>query len=53
MIMTTAVEMAKIAGIDPKVFSASSREERFPWHVHNHPWKVEVGRSATQRWNKF
>lgn len=43
MIMTTAVEMAKRARIDPKIFRQALREEKFPWHVHNDYWKVEVG----------
>ena len=43
MITTTAVEIASRAGIDPKIFRQALREEKFPWHVHNHLWKVEVG----------
>jgi hypothetical protein len=43
MIMTTAVEMAKSAGINSKVFRQALREKKFPWHVHNDYWTVEVG----------
>ena len=43
MIMTTAVEMAKRAGIDAKIFRQALREKKFPWHVHNDYWTVEVG----------
>jgi hypothetical protein len=43
IIMTTAVEMAKRAGIDAKIFRQALREKKFPWHVHNDYWTVEVG----------
>jgi hypothetical protein len=52
MITTSAVEMAKRAGIDPKIFRQALREEQFPWHIHNDYWEVEVGRerhSAMER----
>jgi hypothetical protein len=39
---TTAVEMAKHAGIDPKRFRKALREENFSWHGHNDRWTVDV-----------
>jgi len=36
----TAIEMAIDARVDPKVFRAALRKERFPWHVHGAQWTV-------------
>jgi hypothetical protein len=41
---TTAVEMAKKAGVDPKTFRQALRDAKFPWHHHNDRWTVELGR---------
>jgi hypothetical protein len=43
MIMTTAEEMARHAGVDPKIFRQALREERFPWHGHYDRWTVAIG----------
>jgi hypothetical protein len=40
---TTAVEMAKKAGVDPQTFRQALRNENFPWHNHNDRWTVEIG----------
>ena len=40
---TTAVEMAKKAGVDAKTFRQALRTENFPWHQHNDRWTVEIG----------
>jgi len=46
---TTAEEMAKQAGIDPKRFRHALREKNFPWHVHNDRWTVEIGSENHQQ----
>jgi len=43
MATTTAVDMAKQAGIDPKKFRQALRDENFAWHEHNDRWTVGVG----------
>ncbi len=43
MAMTSAVEMAKRAEVDPKTFRHALRKEKFPWHSHSDRWKVENG----------
>jgi hypothetical protein len=43
--MITAEEMAKEAGVNPKVFRAALRKEKFRWHIHNAPWCVREGSS--------
>jgi len=40
--MTTAVDMAKEAGIDPKRFRQALRDEHFRWHQRNDRWTVEL-----------
>lgn len=41
--LTTAVEMARTAGIDPKRFRAALRGASLKWHAHNGSWEVRVG----------
>ena len=43
MAVTTAVDMAKEAGIGPKRFRQALRDEHFRWHQHNNRWTVELG----------
>jgi hypothetical protein len=43
VMMTTAIDMAKQAGIDPKRFRAALRKENFAWHKHNYRWIVVIG----------
>ena len=43
MATTSAVDMAKQAGIDPKSFRKALRDERLSWHNHNDRWTVEIG----------
>jgi hypothetical protein len=43
MATTTAVDMAKRAGLDPKRFRQALREENFGWHGHNDRWTVRIG----------
>ncbi|WP_262030719.1 hypothetical protein [Microvirga sp. Mcv34] len=43
--MITAQEMAKEAGVDPKLFRAELRDSRFHWHQHNDRWEVVYGSS--------
>jgi hypothetical protein len=43
--MITAQDMAKEAGVDPKLFRAELREARFSWHQHNDRWEVVYGSS--------
>jgi prophage maintenance system killer protein len=45
MATTSAVDMAKQAGIDPKRFRKALRDEHFSWHNHNDRWTV--GRQHT------
>ena len=45
MATTSAEDMAKQAGIDPKRFRKALRDERFSWHNHNDRWTV--GRQHT------
>lgn len=40
---TTAEQMAKQAGVNPRVFRKALREERFPWHFEWERWTVEIG----------
>ena len=40
---TTAVEMAKTQGIDPKRFRAALRNAGLGWHSHNGRWEVSIG----------
>ena len=40
---TSAAEMARAAGLDPKAFRQTLRDENLPWHTHNDPWIVSVG----------
>jgi hypothetical protein len=41
--VTTAVEMARQAGVDPKRFRAALRDARLGWHPYNGRWDVVVG----------
>ena len=41
--MTTAIEMARAAGIDPKAFRAALRREGLRWHAKFQPWTVQEG----------
>jgi hypothetical protein len=43
MATTSAVDMAKQAGIDPKRFRKALRDEHFSWHDHNDRWTVDIG----------
>lgn len=43
--ITTAVEMAQAAGIDPKRFRSALRGASLKWHAHNGSWVVQVGSS--------
>jgi len=43
MAMTTAEEMAKQAGVNPKTFRQALREEGFHWHGHYDRWTVAIG----------
>jgi hypothetical protein len=38
-----AVDMAKSAGVNAKVFRAALRREGLAWHSHNNPWTVLEG----------
>ena len=38
-----AVDMAKGAGVNAKVFRAALRREGLTWHSHNEPWTVLEG----------
>jgi hypothetical protein len=40
-IMITAVEMAKEAGVNPKVFQAALRRQHFRRHFRDSHWTVE------------
>ena len=40
---TTAVDMARAAGIDPKRFRSALRKACLRWHAHNGAWEVQVG----------
>ena len=40
---TTAVEMARQAGISPKAFRHALRKGNLPWHQHNARWTVRRG----------
>jgi hypothetical protein len=40
---TSAAEMARRAGVDPKAFRQALRDENLPWHRHNDSWTVFVG----------
>ena len=43
MAMTTAEEMAKEAGVNPKTFRQALRKQRFHWHAHYDRWTVALG----------
>ncbi len=43
MAMTTAEEMAKQAGVNPRTFRQALRKERFAWHAHYDCWTVAIG----------
>jgi cyclopropane fatty-acyl-phospholipid synthase-like methyltransferase len=43
MAKTTAKEMARQAGVDPRIFRQALREEKFPWHGYYERWTVESG----------
>ena len=40
---TTAADMARLRGIDPKRFRAALRRAGLQWHSHNGRWEVRVG----------
>jgi hypothetical protein len=40
---TSAAEIARRAGVDPKAFRQALRDENLPWHRHNDSWTVFVG----------
>lgn len=46
--ITTAAEMARIRGIDPKRFRAALRRAGLQWHSHNGRWEVSVGSAEHQ-----
>lgn len=41
--ITTAAEMARLRGIDPRRFRAALRRAGLQWHSHNGRWEVRVG----------
>lgn len=41
--ITSAVEMARSRGIDPKRFRAALRGAGLQWHSHNGRWEVRIG----------
>ena len=41
--ITTAADMARLRGIDPKRFRAALRRVGLPWHSHDGRWEVRVG----------
>ena len=41
--ITTAADMARLRGIDPKRFRAALRRAGLQWHSHNGRWEVRVG----------
>ena len=43
MARTTAVDMAKQAGVNPKRFRAALRSKNFSWHEHSARWTVDIG----------
>lgn len=46
--VTTAAEMARSYGVDPKRFRAALRRASLRWHSHNERWEVRLG-SPEQR----
>lgn len=40
---TTAADMARAAGVDPKRFRAALRSAGLAWHREGTPWNVEIG----------
>jgi hypothetical protein len=40
---TTAIEMARQAGVDPKIFRRELRKQNFRWHIPNERWIVDIG----------
>ncbi|MGD9508273.1 MAG: hypothetical protein AB7I59_11330 [Geminicoccaceae bacterium] len=45
---TTAAEMARLHGIDPKRFRAALRRAGLQWHSHNERWEVGIGSPERQ-----
>jgi hypothetical protein len=43
MAKITAIEMARKARIDPKLFCEVLRDENFDWHKRHDRWTVEIG----------
>ena len=43
MARTSAVDMAKKAGVDPKRFRAALWGENFSWHERSARWTVDIG----------
>lgn len=41
--VTTAAEMARSHGVDPKRFRAALRRASLRWHSHNERWEVRIG----------
>jgi len=41
--VTTAAEMARSQGVDPKRFRAALRRASLGWHSHNERWEVRIG----------
>lgn len=40
--LTSAADMARAVGVDPKAFRQALRNANFPWHKHNDDWIVEL-----------
>ena len=43
MAKITAIEMARKAKINPRLFCEVLRDENFDWHKHKDRWTVEMG----------
>jgi hypothetical protein len=43
MAKITAIEMARKAKINPRLFCEVLRDENFDWHKHKDRWTVEIG----------
>jgi hypothetical protein len=43
MAKITAIEMARKAKIEPRLFREVLRDENFDWHKRNDRWTVEIG----------
>jgi hypothetical protein len=39
---STAKEMARAVGINPKLFRHALRKQHFGWHKHYATWKVQI-----------